>query len=88
MPQFFSLLIVIVSCLLQETTRVNWWKLGPGAFLRNVCAETMGIWEALSSTKAAERLNDVIVETDCFAAVQAIRHSAAMTSYFGVIKTY
>ena len=46
------------------------------------CVEVMGIREALSWIKA-KQLNEVIVETGCLAAVQAIRGSAAMTSYFG-----
>ncbi|XP_063943005.1 uncharacterized protein LOC135150559 [Daucus carota subsp. sativus] len=48
------------------------------------CAEAMGIREALSWIKD-KRKTDVIVETDCLVAVQAIRGSAPMTSYFGAV---
>lgn len=49
-----------------------------------VCAETMGIREALSWIKERQ-LQKVIVETDCLEAVQAIRGSATMVSYLGTI---
>ena len=48
------------------------------------CAETMGIREALSWIKD-KNLSGVIVETDCLVAVQAIRSSATLFSYFGVL---
>ncbi|XP_074326920.1 uncharacterized protein LOC141664864 [Apium graveolens] len=49
-----------------------------------VCAEAMGIREALSWIKARQ-MQRVIVETDCLEAVQAIRGSATMASYLGAI---
>ncbi|XP_074327790.1 uncharacterized protein LOC141665702 [Apium graveolens] len=48
------------------------------------CAEAMGIREALSWIKD-EQLKDVVVETDCLVAVQAIRGREAMSSYFGIL---
>lgn len=47
-------------------------------------AEAIGIREALSWIKD-KGLTDVIVETDCLVAVQAIRSSKHMVSYFGRI---
>lgn len=48
------------------------------------CVEVMGIREVLSWIKA-KNLSKVIVKTDCLVAVQEIRGSAAMFSYFGVL---
>lgn len=45
------------------------------------CAETMGI-QKLSWVKD-KGMTDVIIETDCFVAVQAIRSAAQLLSYFG-----
>lgn len=48
------------------------------------CAEVMGIREILSWIKIKQPEN-VVVETDYLVAVQAIRGTAAMLSYFGSI---
>ena len=48
------------------------------------CAKAMGIREALSWIKGRQ-MHRVVVETDCLVVAQAIRGSAPMSSYFGVI---
>lgn len=48
------------------------------------CAEAMCIREVSSWIKRRQ-LQRVVVETDCLVSVQAIRDSATMSSYFGVI---
>lgn len=49
-------------------------------------AEAIGIKEALSWVKSS-RWNNVVIETDCLLAVQNIRSSVSMLSYFGRIIT-
>ncbi|WOG87677.1 hypothetical protein DCAR_0206908 [Daucus carota subsp. sativus] len=62
--------------LLEARSKCNEGTISPD------CAEIMGIREALSWIKAKE-MENVVVETDCLVAVQAIRSEAAMISYFG-----
>lgn len=45
-------------------------------------AEALGIKEALSWVKKSNRVN-IVVESDCLLAVQAIRNSYTIHSYMG-----
>lgn len=45
-------------------------------------AEVMGIKEALSWVKA-QGMQNVVLESDCFVGIQAIRSSIHLSSYFG-----
>lgn len=73
-------------CLLQETIRELLEARSSCKEGRTTpeCAEAMSIREALSWIKG-KHMQRVAVETDFLVAVQAIRGSATISSYFGVI---